>query len=141
MTLLLAVTAAAGDATPEETIRLYLRALQAGDFKAAYPLVSRGMVGGKSEEDWVKEQQWIAQMAEVKIFEYRVYPGVIQGEKALVPNLLSSQDKFINQLGVPEHELYTLVREDGRWKVDQQQIVEPTDVRKWFPPPPAGADD
>jgi hypothetical protein len=25
------------------------------------------------------------------------------------------------------------VKEDGGWKVDQQVIVEPADVAKWFP--------
>jgi len=39
-----------------------------------------------------------------------------------VPNLLSSQDKFLNQLGVEEYELYSARQvEDGGWKVDQQQ--------------------
>jgi len=39
----------------------------------------------------------------------------------------------VNQLGLTEHELYTLVKEDGAWKVDQQLIVEPADVPRWFP--------
>jgi hypothetical protein len=69
----------------------------------------------------------------VKIFEFQVYPGKVEGDKAYVPNVLNSQDKFLNQLGVIEHELYTLVKEDGRWKINQQQIVENTDVAKWFP--------
>jgi hypothetical protein len=81
----------------------------------------------------VKEQQWVMQMAEVKIFEFQVFPGKIEGDKAYVPNVLNSQDKFLNQLGVVEHELYTLVKEDGRWKINQQQIVENTDQAKWFP--------
>jgi len=38
----------------------------------------------------------------------------------------------LNQLGVPEHELYTLIREDGRWKIDQQQLLEKADQAKWF---------
>jgi ketosteroid isomerase-like protein len=128
-----ALAARAEDLSPEETVRQYLAAFQANDFKAAYPLVTADMSQHKSREDWAKEQQWVMQMAEVKIFDFHVYPGKIEGDKAYVPNLLSSQDKFLNQLGVVEHELYTLRREDGRWKIDQQQIVEPTDVAKWFP--------
>jgi len=69
----------------------------------------------------------------VKIFDFHVYPGKLEGEKAYVPNVLNSQDKFLNQLGVVEHELYTLVKEEGRWKINQQQIVENTDLAKWFP--------
>ena len=75
------------------------------------------------------------QMSDAKIFEFHVSPGTIAGDTARVPNLLSSQDKFLNQLGLPEHELYTLIREDGRWKIDQQQLLEPSEQRKWFPTP------
>jgi hypothetical protein len=125
--------ASAADATPEETVKEYLTAVKGGDFTAAYPLVTRDMALGKSKDDWVKEQQWVMQMAEVKIFEFQVFPGKIEGDKAYVPNVLNSQDKFLNQLGVVEHELYTLVKEDGRWKINQQQIVENTDQAKWFP--------
>lgn len=132
--LLLWVPAAvAADATPEETVKEYLTAVKGGDFNAAYPLVTRDMAQNKSKDEWVKEQQWVMQMAEVKIFEFQVYPGKIEGDKAFVPNVLNSQDKFLNQLGVVEHELYTLVKEDGRWKINQQQIVENTDQAKWFP--------
>ena len=123
----------AADPTPEETVKAYLTAVKGNDFNTAYPLVTREMAQGKSKEDWVKEQQWVMQMAEVKIFEFNVYPGKVEGDKAYVPNVLNSQDKFLNQLGVVEHELYTLVREDGRWKINQQQIVENTDQTKWFP--------
>ncbi len=125
--------AAPATATPEEAVKAYLTAFKAGDFNTAYPLVTRDMAQNKNKEDWVKEQQWMMQMAEVKIFEFKIYPGKVEGEKALVPNILSSQDKFLNQLGVTEYELYTLMKEDGRWKINQQQIVEPTDVSKWFP--------
>jgi hypothetical protein len=124
---------AADTLTPEETVKQYLTAFKAGDFNTAYPLVTRAMAQNKSKEDWVKEQQWMMQMAEVKIFEFHVYPGKIEGDTAYVPNVLSSQDKFLNQLGVVEHELYTLVKEDGRWKINQQQIVEHGDLAKWFP--------
>lgn len=127
------VPGAAGEPTPEETVKAYLTAMKAGKFAEAYPYVSKGMAANKSLDDWSKEQQWIMQMAEVKIFEFHVYPGKIEGDKAYVPNLLSSQDKFLNQLGVEEHELYTLIREDGRWKIEQQQIVERSDMAKWFP--------
>ena len=123
----------AAELTPEETITRYLTAMKAGKFADAYEYVSKDMAQGKSKEDWAKEQQWVMQATEAKIFEFKVYPGKIQGDKAFVPNWLSSQDKYLNQLGVEEQELYTLIREDGRWKVNQQQLVEKSDVSKWFP--------
>lgn len=121
--------------TPEATVTRYLDALKAGNFAAAYDYLSKGMVENKSRADWAKEQQWSMQMSDAKIFEFHVYPGKIEGDKARVPDLLSSQDKFLNQLGLPEHELYTLIREDGRWKIDQQLLLERSEQGKWFPTP------
>jgi hypothetical protein len=88
---------------------------------------------GKDKEVWVKEQKALLAMADVKIFEFRVGTPKIEGDKALVPNVLESQDKFVNTLGLTEHELYTLVREDGGWKVDSQILLEQAEIPKWFP--------
>jgi len=131
--LLLAGSVHAAELTPEGTVQAYLGALQAGKFELVYPLVSNGMKRGKDQEQWVREQRLIMQIAEVKIFGFQVFPGKSTGGRAYVPNLLSSQDKFLNQLGVEEHELYTLIREDGGWKIDQQQIIERSDLGEWFP--------
>ena len=125
--------------SPEDTVRRYLGALKTGDFDAAYDVVSKAMKQGKDREVWVKEQKAGMSFADVKIFDFQVYPGKIEGVQARVPNVLLSQDRFVNQLGLTEYELYTLVREDGAWKVDQQIIVEPSDVPKWFPKRDAGA--
>lgn len=119
--------------TPEQTVTQYLEALKKGDFGAAYDNITKGMAQGKSREEWAKEQQWTMQMSDAKIFDFHVYPGKMEGQKARVPDILSSQDKFLNQLGVQEHELYTLIREDGRWKIDQQQLLEKSEQAKWFP--------
>lgn len=124
----------AAEIGPEETVKSYLTAVKAGNYAGAYQYISKSMARNKSEDDWVKEQQWVMQMAEAKIFEFKVYPSKIQGDKAFVPNVLSSQDKYLNQLGVEEQELYTLIREDGGWKINQQEIVEREDLDKWFPP-------
>lgn len=126
---------AAPNLTPEATVTRYLEALKAGNFPVAYDYLSKAMVENKSRADWAKEQQWSMQMSDAKIFEFHVYPGKIEGDKARVPDLLSSQDKFLNQLGLPEHELYTLIREDGRWKIDQQLLLEHSEQGKWFPTP------
>lgn len=131
--LLLAARLSAQTPTPEDTVKHYLAAMKSGDFKAAFADVSKGMAQGKNEADWVSYQQWVMQATEAKIADFHVYPGKTEGDRAQVPNVLKSQDKYLNQAGDVEHELYTLVREDGRWKIDQQQIVDPADVKKWFP--------
>jgi hypothetical protein len=125
--------AALEPAGPEATLRSYLQALKGGKFEDAYALISKDMKQGKDREVWVKEQKTVMATAEVKIFDFQVYPGKVEGGVARVPNVLSSQDRFVNTLGLTEHELYTLVREDGTWKVDQQILVEPPDIPKWFP--------
>jgi len=125
--------AAADDTTPEAVLRSYLAAVKESRFEDAYDKVSKAMRQGKSKESWAKEQKGLMALADVKIFSFTVYPGKIEGETAQVPNILESQDKFINTLGLTEYELYTLVREDGGWRVDQQLLVEPPDVPKWFP--------
>ncbi len=129
------VVARAGDASlsPEETVKRYLQSIKDGKFETAYDLVSHAMRGGKDRDAWAKEQREGASWADVKIFSFDVGKAKVEGDKADVPDVLSSQDKFVNQLGLTEYELYTLVREDGAWKVDQQVIVEPADVPKWFP--------
>jgi hypothetical protein len=125
--------------SPEDTVRRYLGAVKEGRFDAAYDFVSRSMTQGKPREVWAKEQKAGMTWADVKIFDFTVHPGRVEDGKAYVPNVLSSQDRFINQLGLTEHELYTLVREDGAWKVDSQMIVEPADIPKWFPKAAPGA--
>jgi hypothetical protein len=133
--LALVAQVAHATATPEDTVKRYLKAMQDQKYDEAYKCVSKGMAGGKDAEAWAKEQKYIMQTGEVKIFKYQVFPGKIDGDKAKVPNILSSQDKFLNQLGADEYELYTLVKEDGAWKIDQQEQVEKSEQPKWFTKP------
>jgi hypothetical protein len=124
--------AALAASTPEDTVKQYLAAMKDQKFDEAYKRISKGMAANKDAEAWAKEQKYIFQAGEVKIFKYEVFPGKIEGESAKVPNILSSQDKFLNQLGADEYELYTLIKENGEWKIDQQEIVEKSDQPKWF---------
>jgi hypothetical protein len=132
--------APAETATPEDVLKRYLAAMQAQKFDDAYDVVSKAMKTDrrtgqvKSKDVWVKESQYIYSFSEAKIFDFQIGKANIEGDKALVPNLLSSQDKFLNQLGVEEYELYTLVKENGAWKVDsQQEVIEQDEIDKWFP--------
>lgn len=124
---------AAAEMTPEQVLRAYLDALKSGAFAEAYEHVSTAMRGGKDRAAWVEETKSFMTFADVKIFEFEVHPGRIEGDKARVPNVLESQDRFVNALGLTEYELYTLVREGGAWKVDSQLLLEPAQVEEWFP--------
>ena len=126
--------ALAADAqSPEDVLKAYLGAVKDQRFEDAYEHISKAMRQGKGKDAWVKDSKSTMAFADVKIFSFTVYPAKVEGDKAFVPNVLESQDKFVNTLGLTEHELYTLVREDGAWKVDQQVLVEPPDIPKWFP--------
>ncbi len=124
---------AAAPQSPEDVLRRYLTALKAEKFDQAFDLVSQAMRQGKGKEQYVKEAKAMMGYADVKIFDFTVYPGKIDGDKAQVPNILESQDRFVNTLGLTEYELYTLVREGGAWKVDSQILIEPAEQAKWFP--------
>jgi hypothetical protein len=120
--------------TPDDTVRGYLKAIQDHKFNEAYDYVSSTLRAGKSREEWAKEQQYIVEVGEVKIFEFKVYPGELMGQdKARVPNILKSQDKYLNQLGLDEYELYDLIKEEGQWRIDQQTLVEGAEREEYFP--------
>jgi hypothetical protein len=132
--------ARAGQLSPEETLRRYLGALQNENFDKAYDYVSKAMKTDRktgqieSREAWAKERQYIFEFSGAQIFSFDVGKARIEDDTALVPNLLSSKDQFVNQLGLDEHELYTLVKEDGAWKVDRQkEVIERSEIAKWFP--------
>src|SRR5688572_6692923 len=125
---------AASDRTPGDTVKGYLSAMQSGRFNDAYDFVSTTLRAGKDREEWAKEQQYIVQVGEVKIFEFKVFPAEKVGEdKAKVPNILKSQDKYLNQLGLDEYELYELIKEEGEWRIDQQTLVEGDDRQAYSP--------
>jgi hypothetical protein len=122
-------------AKPEEVVKSYLTAMQKGDFKAAYTLLTPDMRGNLDEAKWIAQQTIVMKLGEVQIDSFEVFPAKFQGGKAIVPNLLKSKDKYINQTGANEYELYTLVLgPEKKWQIDQQELVETDAVSKWFPP-------
>jgi hypothetical protein len=125
---------AAGELAPEKVVENYLKAMQGKRFAEAYQYVSSTLKAGKPVELWSKEQQYVMDLGEVKIIDFKVYPAVIGKDGvARVPNILKSQDKFLNQLGLDEHELYELIKENGAWKIDQQTLAEGEDRAEYFP--------
>jgi hypothetical protein len=138
LVLIVAVTtpaiAPAEERSPDDTVRKYLKAMQDHHFDEAYDCVSSTLRAGKSREEWAKEQQYIVEVGEVKIFDFKVSKAEMVGpDKARVPNILKSQDKYLNQLGLDEYELYDLIKEDGQWRIDQQTLVEGSEREEYFP--------
>ena len=124
----------ASDRTPKATVEGYLSAMKEHRFPDGYDFVSSTLRGGKDRETWAKEQQYIVQMGEVKIFGFQVFDAAsVTDDRAKVPNILKSQDKFLNQLGLDEYELYELIKEEGEWRIDQQTLIEGSDRSEYFP--------
>lgn len=120
--------------TPEAVVATYLGALRSGSYAAAYDTLTPNMTAEKGKIAWVAEQTALMRAADVKIHSFEVFPARPEGDRVVVPNLLKSSDKFINKGGANEYELYTLVRDGaGRWKIEQQQLVESDGVAAWFP--------
>ncbi|HEY8515043.1 MAG TPA: hypothetical protein VIS07_05995 [Candidatus Binatia bacterium] len=126
----------APDAKPEDVVKTYLTAMQKGDYATAYRLLTPEMRNNLDEKKWIAQQVLVMKLADVQIDSFEVFPARMQGEnEAIVPNLLKSKDKFINQTGANEYELYTLVRgPEKEWRIALQQLVETDAVAKWFPP-------
>ena len=128
--------AGAGAESPEAAVKGYLTGLQSGDLASAYELLTPQMRRDQPKQQWVGEQTLVMKLGEVKILSFQTFPARAEGEgKVQVPNLLKSKDKYINQTGADEYELYTVLKgADGRWRIEQQELVETDNVSKWFPP-------
>jgi len=126
-------TAQAEPLGPKETVEKHLAALQDYLFADAFECISKDFIDGKTRQEWADATRELYSSASVKVIKFTLYPAKIEGDKAIVPNILNAKDIF-NKEGSIEHELYHLVKEDGVWKVDRQQLLfDDSEVHTWFP--------
>jgi hypothetical protein len=123
----------------QAAVNNYLVAMQDHRFDEAYDYVTSTMTDGKARGDWAALQKLFYEGGEVNIFGIDIRDAVGTEDDpeckahAIVPNVLKSRDKFNNQ-GTTEFELYTVVEEDGAWRVDSQRtLFEQSEVDQWFP--------
>ena len=92
-----------------------------------------------ARDRWIIEHRRICMFADAKLFEYEITGSEIsKGDPniATVANRLVSQDRFTNLDAGTEFELYTLVKEDGKWRFRQQVLIQDVysdEFKKWFP--------
>ena len=127
------------DSGPHAALDGYLKAMQAHKFNDAYDFVTTNMTDGKSREDWAAQQKLFYQGGEVNILNIDIRKAQTTDDdaacanKASVPNILKSRDKFNNQ-GTTEFEVYVAVKDGATWKVDSQEtLFDAEGVQKWFP--------
>jgi len=116
---------------PEEILKRYLTATQNQKFDDATSWFSKAMKTDrksgqvKSKEVWSKESQYIFSFSKRRSSISRSQRGRSKRTRRWC-RIAQLAGQFLNQLGVEEYELYTLVKEDGGWKVDsQQEVIEP----------------
>lgn len=124
---------------PAAVLSKYLDRLSSQRFEEAYSLLSREMQADSPKDDWVGAYRDLFAELNVEVIGLEVgRPRFSDGEssgcatKASVPNVLRARDMF-NAAGSVEYERYTMVRENGVWKVDRQHLVEEKDIPEWFP--------
>ena len=118
----------------------YLSAMHKNQFGEAYQYVTSNMTDGRSQEEWSALQAKAYRPGKVQIYGVDVRTPYAADAKdpscsasAIVPNILSSRDK-LNEHGLVEFEIYTVVLKDGRWAVDAQEtLFENADIDRWFP--------
>lgn len=128
------------DQGPRLAVEMYLTSMKDYRFEDAFDSVTAKMTDNAAREEWAGGQRRIFEYGEVEMDapDAREAHRAIQNvffceDSAVVPNVLKAKDKFNNQ-GSTEFELYTVIKVDGGWKLDSQELLfEEADIHKWFP--------
>lgn len=127
------------DAGPRGAVHGYLTSMQNHDFSKAYDFVDKNMTDGKPRAKWAAEQKFFYDGGDVNILGIDIQKAQAPkgdpacAKQAIVPDILKSRDKF-NDQGTTEFELYTVVRDGGKWKVDSQEtLFDQKKIHHWFP--------
>ncbi|MCB1746803.1 MAG: hypothetical protein KDK06_06490 [Gammaproteobacteria bacterium] len=127
------------DDGPRGAVMGYLTAMHEHRFVDAYDFVTDGMTDGRDRTVWAVLQGRAYGPGKVEIYGVDPRAAMVDGDDtscthhAVVPNLLSARDR-LNIHGAVEFELYHVVREDGRWRVDSQEtLFDDPAILHWFP--------
>ena len=110
------------DLSPEATVSNYYNALKTGHFEQAYEYTSQKMNGGKTKEQYSEDWRKLFENGKVVILEFSVSSAKIEGDKATVRTWNRSKDMF-NPDGIEEHEIDYLIKENGKWKIDETVVL------------------
>ena len=124
---------------PRQAVMKYLRAMHEHRFDDAYEYVTEAMTDGKSKADWSELQKTVYTRGEVEIYGVDIrQPFAVGGDPncdnhATVPNILSSRDK-LNDIGNVEFEVYSVINQEGSWRIDyQESLFNDSAIETWFP--------
>ena len=117
---------------------IYTEAMKEYRFEDAHAALTDNMTDGMPAAEWAVGQKRLFDLGQVVIRKVDVrWPQHLEtascDRRALVPNVLHAKDRFNNQ-GSVEFELYTVVNENGTWKIDAQEtLIDEDAVGRWFP--------
>ena len=124
---------------PEAAVAAYVQGMKDYQFESAYDFLTENMTDGQSREDWSELQLKFIVGGEVVIKKVDVRPAhgtatdTACETSAIVPHVLRAKDKFNNQ-GSTEFELYTVIKQGERWKIDtQESLFDDKHIKQWFP--------
>ena len=122
------------ESDPQSVVDQYISALKSYQFEKAYKQVSKDMQQEMDQAQWSAVHKEMFTGAEVTILSYETSPAVYKEEKAIVPNWIVATDKILNKDGAKEFELYTLIKEGGEWRIDNQELLfGAEEIEPWFP--------
>ncbi len=127
------------DPAPRQAVVSYLEAMKAGRFADAYDFVTPTMTDGRPREEWAGLQRKMFELGGVSLGDIDVHPArrmhvtaLSCADTAQVPNVLHATDRLNNQ-GSTEFEIYTVVRQDGQWRIDSQEtLFDESKIQEWF---------
>ena len=106
---------------PSAVVRAYLEALLDGRYDQTYEYLSSKQQSDMSQKKWVEQLKRQGVKPRSQVLFMRVSPAIVRGEEATVVTSF--------RLETPEgrkvsRETYSLVREDGRWRIDGIKVFD-----------------
>ncbi len=128
------------DPGPRAAVVDYLTAMQEKRFEDAYAHVTATMTDGRPREEWADLQRKMFELGGVSLGAPDARPAHRASradgsceDAAKVPNVLRATDVMNNQ-GSTEFEVYTVLQQDGVWRVDSQAtLFDDAAIKTWFP--------
>jgi hypothetical protein len=106
---------------PSAVVRAYLEALLDGRYPETYEYLSAKQRSDVTREDWIEQLKRRGVTSRSQVLFMRVSPAIVKGEEATVVTSF--------RLETPEgrkvtRETYTLVREQGHWRIDGVRVFD-----------------
>jgi hypothetical protein len=109
------------EAVPTAVVRAYLQAIVDGDYNEAYGYLSSKWHNGRSRKDWVEQLERLDIRPRSEVLLLRVNPAIVRGEEATVVISFHLKTPGGKKVG---RQTYDLVREEGRWRIDEVKVFD-----------------